>query len=134
MTSFVAHARHRYAPFILACATVVALSLVAYAGHVPAFVAAHGIDKVLHAAMSLTLTALLARGLRGRALLAAVVVITPLAIDEYMQRFSASRSSDYGDLVADALGVMIAIAIVRSRPALFDTPPSRRHGTEDLPQ
>ena len=113
---------------------VVALSLVAYAGHVPAFIAAHGIDKVLHAAMSLTLTALLARGLGGRAVLAGALVIAPLAIDEYMQRFSASRSSDYGDLVADLLGVLLAIAIARSRPALFAPLPSRARETSDLPR
>ena len=93
----------------------VAISTLAYTSHVPSFLSSHGIDKVLHATMTLTLTLLLARALRGRVLLAAIMIMTPVAIDEYMQRFSPSRSSDWADLIADVVGVMLAITITRWR-------------------
>ncbi|HVH45610.1 MAG TPA: VanZ family protein [Labilithrix sp.] len=107
----------RFIPLTIAVGFVIALSAVAYAGHVPRAVAAHGIDKILHAAMSFTLTMLLGRALRGRAWLAGLIVFVPLAIDEYLQRFSASRSSDWADLIADVLGIALAIALSRARRA-----------------
>lgn len=109
MSPVTATERRRYLPLAVAAGAVVLMSTVAYTGRVPAFVAAHGIDKVLHATMTFTLTLLLARALRGRALLAAVLVMVPVAIDEYMQRFSPSRSSDWSDLVADFVGVALAL-------------------------
>jgi VanZ family protein len=96
-------------PFLLAVATAVGVSVAAYAGMVPPFVSAHGVDKVLHAATGATLTWLLARVLGGRVWLAALLVLLPLATDEYFQRFSATRSSDWADLGADGLGAAVAI-------------------------
>lgn len=115
MNSIVAQERHRYVPFAVAASTAVALSTLAYTNHIPTLFFLQGIDKVLHATMTLTLTLLLARAQRGRAVLAAVLVMTPVAIDEYMQRFSSARTSEWGDLIADLVGVALAIMIVRWR-------------------
>jgi VanZ family protein len=101
----------RYASFATAVIAVVAISVAAYTGHTPAALSTHGIDKLLHATMTFTLTALLGRALRGRAWLAGMLVMTPVAIDEYLQRFSAARSSDCWDLAADLMGAAIAIAV-----------------------
>lgn len=92
------------------------MSIYAYAGHVPPAVAAHGVDKVLHLTMSFVLTIGLGRALRGRVVIAALAVFAMLAIDEYCQRFSPHRSSDWGDLLADALGCLLAM-ILRARVA-----------------
>lgn len=98
-------------PIALTAGLAVAMSFVAYAGHVPSAVAGHGIDKVLHLAMSLILTLALGRALRGRVVLAAAAVFAVLALDEYLQRFSAHRSSDWGDLTADFVGCALAIVL-----------------------
>lgn len=100
-------------PIALTAGLAVLMSLVAYAGHIPTSVAAHGIDKVLHFAMSFLLALALGRALRGRVRLGALLVFAVLALDEYLQRFSAHRSSDWGDLLADLVGCVLAVAIAR---------------------
>jgi len=108
------HRPSRALHFYVAVLVVIALSLAAYSGRIPSFVATHGIDKVVHATMGATLTFLLARALHGRAVLAALLVLVPLAMDEYLQRFSQTRSSDWGDLAADVVGALLAIALHRA--------------------
>jgi VanZ family protein len=108
------HSPSRVLPFCVAVVVVVALSTVAYSGKIPSLITGHGIDKVVHGAMGATLTFLLARALRGRAVLAALLVLVPLATDEYLQRFSPMRSSDWGDLAADVAGALLAIALTAS--------------------
>ena len=76
----------RAVPFIAAVALVVVISVLAYSGYIPSMVSRLGLDKVLHAAMGCALTVLLARALRGRAVLAGVLVMLPLATDEYLDR------------------------------------------------
>jgi len=115
----------RALPFVAAVALVIAISVLAYNGGVPSFVARLGLDKVLHAAMGFALTALLARALRGRAVVAGVIVMLPLATDEYLQRFSESRSSDWADLAADIIGVTLAILVVRGRAAIASVDQTR---------
>lgn len=113
-----AFAPHRFLLIALAAALALTMSILAYAGHVPPAVAAHGIDKILHLTMSLVLAIGLGRALprssRARGVVAALAVFALLAIDEYCQRFSAHRSSDWGDLLADALGCSLAV-IFRAR-------------------
>lgn len=108
-----ARGRSRALPLLAAVATFGAVSAVAYAGRIPAFVSARGIDKLLHASMGATLTLCLAHALRGRAAIAGVLVLVPLAVDEYLQRYSAARSSDWNDLAADVVGIVLAIALYR---------------------
>lgn len=113
MTSLVAPLRSRTFPFFAAAAGVVGVSIAAYSGMTPTALSSHGVDKVLHATMAGILTFCLARALRGRAALAAVLVLVPLAIDEYFQRYSHQRSSDWGDLAADIAGALLVVAIYR---------------------
>ena len=61
--------RLKWTPFLAAVGCVVLLSVAAYGGLVPGWVAAHNVDKVLHGTMTLTLTFLLGRLLRGRVVL-----------------------------------------------------------------
>jgi VanZ family protein len=107
----------RYLPIASVAALSILMSIVAYGGHVPPSIAAHGVDKVLHLAMSFLLTLALGRALRGRVALAAIAVLSVLAIDEYAQRFSSVRSSDWADLAADFAGSMLAIACARAQRA-----------------
>lgn len=99
----------RFLGFGIAVTTVILTSIAAYGARIPPQVSEHGLDKVLHAAMGAILTYLLARAIAPRhAAIAALVVFVPLAADEYLQRFSTARSSDWGDLFADALGIVLA--------------------------
>ncbi len=111
---------HRYAPFALAAALVVVGSFVAYAGGIPTFVAASGADKVLHAVMSFTLTFLLVRARGGQARWVGAAVFVVLALDEYAQRFSPNRSSDWNDLIADLIGILFAVALSRTGASAED--------------
>ncbi|HVY46102.1 MAG TPA: VanZ family protein [Minicystis sp.] len=95
-------------------ALVVAVSIGAYAGALPTSLpAVPGADKVGHffliGGLVFFLDAALARrdvGRRGvRVPLAAVLVLVPAAIEEYLQRLSPRRSSSFGDYAADVAGV-----------------------------
>jgi VanZ family protein len=56
-----------------------------------------------------------ARGIpKGAVSLAAVLVLVPVGVEEYLQRFSACRSSSFGDFAADALGVAAGIWVSRA--------------------
>lgn len=99
----------RFLGFGVAVGAVILTSIAAYGAKIPPQISEHGVDKILHATMGAILTYLLARAIAPRhAGIAALVVFVPLAADEYLQRFSASRSSDWGDLFADALGIVLA--------------------------
>lgn len=109
----------------VAAAAIAALGAgIAYARLVPPFVAARGLDKVLHFAMGAILAGLLDGALRGRGVrlgsgwaahvpLAAAAILLPAGLEEHMQRFSSSRSSSLADFAADALGVAVGIAVSR---------------------
>lgn len=114
----------RFLPLSIAAALAITMSLFAYSGHVPPEIAAHGIDKLLHAAMTFTLTLCLGRALRGRIALAASLVFAVFAVDEFLQRFSASRTSDWGDLLADGVGSTLAIAAWMKVRSSLARPPS----------
>ncbi len=107
----VASGRVRWPPFLAAVGCTVLLSVFAYGGGVPEWVGAHDVDKVLHGTMTFSLTFLLGRVLRARVALAGLLVFVPVATDEYLQRFSLARSSDWADLAADAIGIVLAIAL-----------------------
>ena len=110
----------------VAVAFVVVGAACAYGGLVPPFVARAGVDKVLHFGMGGTLAGLLDGALgrrsfapsrvvpKGALPLAAVLVLVPVGVEEYLQRFSACRSSSFADFAADALGVAAGIWAARS--------------------
>lgn len=106
-----------------AVACALAMGHVAYARGVPGFVAAVGVDKALHFAMGAILAGLLDGALRGRGVvargraatmpLAALLVIVPVGIEEWAQRFSTTRTSCIEDFLADVFGVIVGIGLSR---------------------
>src|SRR5688500_18579937 len=116
MSSLVAPFRSRTFPFVAAACSVIAVSIAAYSGLTPTALSSNGVDKILHATMGAILTFCLARALKGRAALAAVLVMIPLGIDEYLQRFSPRRSSDWGDFAADLASALLVVVVSRLRP------------------
>jgi VanZ family protein len=106
--------------FAAAVTAVIAMSFVAYSGHLPRGLSVHPIDKVVHLSMAATLAFFLDAALRrkglwpGSAIPRAALIIVPIGIEEYLQRFSAMRSSSLGDFAADALGVAIGITLARA--------------------
>ena len=116
MTSFVAGPlRSRAFPIAATATGVVLVSIAAYHGKTPPALSSHGVDKILHATMCAILTGCLAHALRGRAAMAALLVMIPVGIDEYLQRYSSNRSSDWGDLAADLTGALFVVAIYALR-------------------
>ncbi len=102
---------------VASLAALVGVSIVAYLGKLPPWLPnVGGVDKVGHFFMfgSVAFFADGAFGYRplGRALawprFAPVLLWVPTAIDEWAQRFSPHRSSELGDLLADALGIVLA--------------------------
>lgn len=110
--------------FGAAALLVCAGAALAYARGVPAVVAVRGLDKVLHCAMTTVLTALLDRAMKQRPVsrarwgasvpCAAVVVMVPVGIEEWAQRFSTCRTSSIDDFAADALGAALGVVLARA--------------------
>jgi hypothetical protein len=100
---------------------VVAGSALAYSGAMPRWLVPGNMDKVLHFSMAATLVFFADGALGRRALfaahrsppLAAVVVLVPLGVEEYLQRLSQLRTSSIWDFAADLAGV--ALGILASR-------------------
>ena len=103
----------------------VALAMTAYAylvGLPRIFWAVHGFDKLVHFMVAGLLAFFLDGALRRRALFvvsgfampaAAVLVLVPSGIDEYLQRYADLRSSSIWDFAADVAGVVVLITISR---------------------
>lgn len=111
--------------FGAAVSLVIAVSIAAYTRHLPAWIAPGDTDKLFHFAMGGILAFFLDHALRHRAAwrsrvappLSSVVVLVPLGIDEYFQRFSAVRSSSAGDFAADLAGVIVFTIAARALAA-----------------
>jgi VanZ family protein len=103
--------------FFSAVALVVAVSIVAYRDALPEWIAPGNVDKVLHFSMAGTLAFFLDGALGRRTVwripLAAVIVLVPIAIEEYLQRLSPVRTSSIFDFLADVGGVTVAMLAVR---------------------
>lgn len=98
------------------------LSAFAYLEGLPAvFDEIRFLDKALHFALAGALAFFLDGTLKRRMVglgvvklpLAALMLLTPLALEEYLQRFSANRSSSFSDFAADAAGVATMIWLSR---------------------
>jgi VanZ family protein len=87
-------------------------------------------DKVVHFSVGGLLAVFLDGALRQRTAftiagvaipLAALVVLMPAGIEEYLQRYSVHRTSSIWDFVADLLGVVVLLSLSRrvrrARPA-----------------
>ena len=107
--------------FAGAAVMVIAVSIAAYAHALPSWIAPGNADKVFHFAMGGVLAFFLDRALRGRSAwssrfappLSSVLVLVPLGVDEYLQRFSTVRSSSIWDFVADVTGVAVLTLVSR---------------------
>jgi VanZ family protein len=77
------------------------------------------LDKVIHfgmgGALAFFLDPILKRRavLNGKLPLAAVLILVPAGIEEFLQRYSPNRSSSIWDFLADAAGVTAGIWISR---------------------
>jgi VanZ family protein len=106
---------------VVALATM--MSALAYTDRIPtAFVRVFQYDKGVHFATAGMLAFFLDGALRrrkafaasGHALpLAAVIILVPAAIEEYLQRYSQYRTSSIWDFAADLAGVAVLIPLSR---------------------
>jgi len=108
--------------FGLAGSAIVAavLSLVSYTEGLPFDQLPH-LDKVVHFGLGGTLAFFLDGALRRRMLrigpvaapVAAILVLLPAGIEEFLQRYSIHRSSSLGDFAADVAGVSFFVWLSR---------------------
>ncbi len=106
---------------LIACVLVGAsLSIVSYAEGLP-FDQVPQLDKVVHFGLGGALAFFLDGVLRRRMLrigpialpLAAVLVLVPAGIEEFLQRYSVNRTSSFGDYAADVVGVTFFVWLSR---------------------
>jgi hypothetical protein len=111
--------------FAAAVATAMLASVFAYDGMIPSWLGENPVDKVLHCTGAATLAFFLDGGLarrrffRTRVPLASVLLLVPIGIEEYCQRFSEHRSSSLGDFAADVVGVALGILVSRRVAAIL---------------
>jgi VanZ family protein len=108
---------------LVVVAGAVYLSSLAYAEGLPAiFRVVPQFDKVVHFTIAGLLAVFLDGALGRRALfagsqvavpLAAVVILVPAAVEEYMQRYSTHRTSSIWDFAADLAGVVVLVTLSR---------------------
>lgn len=114
--------------FGAASAMAVSLSALAYREGLPAiFQLVPQFDKVVHFTTAGLLVFFLDGALRrrsaftigGRAIsVAALVILVPAGIEEYLQRYSVHRTSSIWDFVADLLGALVFLALSRRLSAI----------------
>jgi VanZ family protein len=105
--------------------TMVALALhftrLAYREGLPEFLQTDHVDKLVHFTFAGLLAFFLDGALRRRQVLlgrssvplAALVILVPTAIEEFLQRYSIHRTSSIWDFVADVAGVFALIPLSR---------------------
>lgn len=108
--------------FGLAGSVIIAavLSLVSYREGLPFDQMPH-LDKMVHFGLGGALAFFLDGVLRRRMLrigpiaapLAAILVLVPAGIEEFLQRYSINRTSSFGDFAADVLGVSFFVWLSR---------------------
>ncbi|MBS2017324.1 MAG: VanZ family protein [Deltaproteobacteria bacterium] len=94
---------------------------IAYGPGLPDAFGRHQIDKLLHFLLAGLLAFFLDGALGRRALrigawgvpLAALLVVVPTGIEEYLQRFSTERTSSVWDFAADVAGVALFVPLSR---------------------
>jgi VanZ family protein len=112
--------KHYWIGFFTAVSLVVVVSIGAYHGMIPSWVAPANVDKVLHFAMA-GILAFFLDGALGKKRLGsfrfappiASLILVPIGIEEYMQRLSTVRTSSIADFLADTAGVTLASIAVR---------------------
>jgi VanZ family protein len=111
-----------WAGFGVVVAIAAGASLIAYGPGLPDAFGRHQVDKALHFFFAGFLAFFLDGAMARRAAfrigawampLAAVLVIVPTGIEEYLQRYSVVRTSSFLDFVADVAGVACFIPLSR---------------------
>lgn len=111
-----------WAGFFVVVGVGFTLSGVAYHEGLPGFLASGHIDKVLHCSIAGLLAFFLDGALKRRSLFevfglaipaAAALILVPVGIEEYLQRYSDYRSSSVFDFLADVVGVAAFIPLSR---------------------
>lgn len=99
-----------------------ALSLIAYDDGLPDALGQNQMDKVMHFLLAGLLAFFLDGAMSRRPLfvvrrismpLSAILVLTPVGVEEYLQRYALLRTSSIWDFAADALGVAVFIPLSR---------------------
>jgi VanZ family protein len=124
--------------FLATVGLAAVLSVRAYRRELPAWLCAGHSDKVLHFALAGTLAFFLDGALRARPAwrgsfappLAAVLVLAPVGLEEYLQRYSAARTSSIWDFAADVGGVTLFIVVARKLVPLLGAAWRQRVATQ----
>lgn len=103
--------------FALVCCVTALLSAISYAGQMPGIVPETNLDKVVHfvvgGALATTLDGALKRRSIGFLPIAVPAVLVPAGIEEWLQRYSDTRTSSLGDFAADVAGVVVCTWLAR---------------------
>jgi hypothetical protein len=115
--------------FAITAALAVGLTVLAYREELPSSFVTGYRDKIWHFSLSGLLTFFLDGALRrrgigpgGRIPLAPLLILLPAGLEEYLQRYATFRTSSFGDLAADAAGVVVFLWL--SRVAADVSPPA----------
>jgi VanZ family protein len=102
------------------------MSGLAYVDQLPSIFEREGVDKLAHFGVAGMLAFFLDGALRRRKLavagsiaipLAAAIVLLPVGLEEFLQRFTLYRTSSLWDFAADVAGVSIFIPLSRRAAA-----------------
>ncbi len=108
--------------FLAVAGFAVAMTGVAYLGELPRVFQLEGVDKVVHFCVAGMLAFFLDGALKRRKFnrlrspaipWAAVVVLTPVGVEEFLQRYAIARTSSGWDFAADVAGVTLLIPLSR---------------------
>jgi VanZ family protein len=115
-----------WAGFLAIGALAAFMSGLAYVECLPSVFGVTGVDKAAHFALAGLLAFFLDGALRRRKLpgtgsftipLAAAMVLTPVALEEFLQRYTIYRTSSIWDFAADVAGVLVFIPLSRRAAA-----------------
>lgn len=118
----VVHPWKWWAGFVAVGVFAVFMTRLAYREELPAVLGVRGVDKLAHFGTAGALAFFLDGALRRRRLpiggglgvpLAAAVLLVPIGIEEFLQRYATFRTSSLGDFAADVAGVIVFITLSR---------------------
>lgn len=115
-----------WAGFLAVGSLAALLTCLAYVEGLPRIFALAGVDKIVHFTLAGLLAFFLDGALQRRAVrragstaipLAAVLVLAPAGLEEFLQRYAVVRTSSFWDFAADVAGVLVFIPLSRRAAA-----------------
>jgi VanZ family protein len=115
-----------WAGFVAITTFAVFMSSLAYTDQLPDAFRIDGFDKLVHFAMAGMLAFFLDGALARRQLplagklavpLAAAIVLVPIGVEEFLQRYTLYRTSSIWDFAADVAGVTLLVPLSRRAAA-----------------